>query len=76
MTTIELVSGIICLKYGDKVSDQFIDVYENNEPLEEQNRNALRYILEVLKEVLEYELIVEDWIIDDIVTELKEFLNE
>ena len=47
----ELLEGYIKLKKGSSVSDQFIATFEGAEGMDEQNVNALKYILECCIEV-------------------------
>lgn len=56
-----IISSYIESQWGRIVSNQFIKVYEEGEDFEEQNHNALRYILKSMKQIRESEILKEQY---------------
>ena len=52
----DLVKAVINSRHGWAVADQFEDTF-NGESFEEQNTNALNYIRQTIKDLLESELL-------------------
>lgn len=77
MSTELIVFYILCGTEGSAVADQFLDVFENSQELEDQNTNALRTIAERLKKLKDAPALsaVRDDI-EDFETQITDFLNK
>ena len=77
MTVQELVYAVIDSGHGRMVADQFNDSYESGN-FERQNVNALGYVKNIVKELLDSELL-DKWEVDDLIAyfaDLKEYLKQ
>ena len=77
MTTERLIFYILCGMQGDTVAKQFQAVYENDESFDQQNENALKYILSSLthlKDVPALESIKGE--IEYFESEIEDYLNK
>ena len=79
MTVQELVYAVIDSGHGRMVADQFNDSYESGN-FEGQNVNALGYVKNIVKELLDSDLLdMDKWEIDDLIAyfaDLKEYLKQ
>ena len=53
INTSDVVSAFISKHHGSAVADQFIATFENNDSFEDQNENALQYIVETINDLIE-----------------------
>jgi hypothetical protein len=60
METVDLVKAVVNLHHGWAVADQFEVTFNGDEPFEEQNSNALRYIKGVVEDILHSKILSED----------------
>lgn len=77
MKTSQIIRHIISGMEGDTVAEQFYDVFENGEKMEDQNSNALEDVANCLKELVDSSALssveedIQFWI-----DELDEYLKE
>lgn len=77
MTTKSIISAIIHAKNGWAVAEQFEDTWQQDEPFEEQNGNALRLIESACAELLETGVLAEKpyYQVVAYLHELRQYLN-
>lgn len=71
----DLISGYITLKEGNSVADQFTKTFEQAEGFDEQNRNALKYILPLVNDILKSELLADNDDLKEYVESLTHYLK-
>jgi hypothetical protein len=72
MTLNKIIKAIINNEHGWAVADQFEDTFSNNEPFEQQNTNALRYI----RNVIRYDILGNNVFSDEAMNELREYYDK
>ena len=74
----DLLAGLVQREHGHAVAQQFYDTYYDDYPLEDQNKNALSYIVETLEEYTDANVLSTDSEMDleSYVERLKDYLNE
>jgi hypothetical protein len=72
----ELITGYINLKEGGSVSDQFEKTFDGAEGFDEQNPNALKYVLIRCKQILNDSPFEDDYELRDYVENLEDYLKK
>lgn len=77
MTTKSIIASIIHAKQGWAVAQQFEDTWQQDEPFEEQNGNALREIERTCADLLESGILAEKpyYQVVAYLYELRQYLN-
>lgn len=60
MELVNLVSAVINAQHGWAVRDQFESTFQGDQSFEDQNSNALRYIRDTVRDILDANLLNED----------------
>jgi len=60
MELVNLVSAVINAQHGWAVRDQFEGTFQGGQSFEDQNSNALRYIRDTVRDILDANLLNED----------------
>lgn len=72
----ELIKGFIESKEGSVVAQQFEDTFDGVEGFEEQNANALKYILRRCQEIQRTEVFNDPYELDEYVENLEDYLSK
>lgn len=71
----QLIAGYIELKEGSSVRRQFADTFNGNEGFDEQNVNALKYILDHCKTILSDSPFIDNSDLNEYIENLEDYLK-
>jgi hypothetical protein len=75
MTTELLIAAYIESIHGSAVSDQFTDTFINGESFEDQNDNALKYVLRECKDVLKGNALIDNEDLESYIDRLESYMK-